>query len=145
MTAIALESTLPAAAKRLSGRPLPVWGAEVLSMPARLLLELPLSPSLALHVPGVEGIVRVSADGEADEGDLGFDLDEWRALVLGVEADRVWPLDLTAFCRRKAAEPAYRLEPVDALAGGQPDPRETWDLATVLDRLGVELLGVEMP
>lgn len=138
----AAHPSLPSA-KPLAGRLLSPLAAEVLRFPARYLLELPLAPALALHVPGLDAAVRISIDGDADEGELALDPDEWRALVVGVEADRVWPRDLAALLRRKASEPAYRVGALDALAGAQPDPRETWDLASVLDRLGAELLSVE--
>lgn len=143
MTAAAVETSLPAAPKTLSGRPLPMWAAEVGALPARCLLELPVPPVLGLHVPGVEEVVRVSADGEVEAGEIGLDLDEWHALVVGVEADRVWPGDLVAILRRKAAEPAYRVDLFDTLAGGQPDPEESWNLAEILDRLDASLLSVE--
>lgn len=144
-TATALETSLPTTAKTLSGRPLPMWAAEVGRMPARCLLELPVPPALGLHVPGLEEVVRVSVDGEVEGGEIGLDLDEWRALVIGAEADRVWPRDLTAMLRRKVAEPAYRIDLFETLAGGQPDAEESWNLGEVLDRLGVSILSVEAP
>lgn len=143
MTAALDRSMLPQSAKPLSGRPLPMWAAEVGQLPARVLLELPAPPVLGLHVPGVDGVLRVSVDGEGEPGEIGLDRDEWHALVVGVEADRVWPRDLVAMLRRKATEPTYRLDLLDALAGGQPDPEESWDLAAVLDRLDAALLSVE--
>jgi len=155
MSAIAHDSRFPVAAhepaaKALGGRPrsagseAPVWCAEVSTIPARVLFALPISPSLAVHVLGIEGAVRFNVDGEeAEPGDVSFDLDEWHALVLATEADRVWPQDFRAICQRKLDEPAYRLELFDALAGAQPDPSERWDVGAILDRLGANLLSVD--
>jgi len=143
MTA-ALDTLPPvAAAKPLSGRPQSPWGAELQGLPASLLFALPVSPALALHVPGVEGVVRITRDGESDDG-LAFDLDEWAALVLGAEADRLWERDFAVICRRKLTEPAYRVDSTDTLAGAQPDPSESWDVGAVLDRLGAQLLSVDL-
>lgn len=143
MTA-ALDTLPPvAAAKPLTGRPQSPWDAEVRGIPAELLFELPVAPALALHVPGVEGVVRITRDGEAEDG-AAFDLDEWAALVVGAEADRLWERDFAVICRRKRDEPAYRVGRVDALAGAQPDPSERWDVGAVLERLGAHLLSVDL-
>jgi len=143
MTA-ALDTLPPvAAAKPLTGRPQSPWGAEVCALPAAVLFELPVAPELALHVPGVDGAVRISRDGEAEDG-VAFDLDEWAALVLGAEADRLWERDFAVICRRKLVEPAYRVDRVDALAGAQPDRSERWDVGAVLERLGAHLLSVDL-
>ena len=129
--------------KIIGGRPLPSWGQDVLALPARLLLELPLPPRLGLHVPGIEGIVRVGRGVDRSfEGDICFDEVEWWSLVRATEADRVWPRDFALMCHRKSD--GHRLEPVDALAGAQPDPTQEWSLRSVLERLGVELLSVEL-
>jgi len=126
------------AGKVIAGRPLPAWCADVLSFPACLLFELPSAPALGLHVPGVEGIVRVGA-----EGAVSFDGPEWINLVIATEADRVWPLDFTALCQKKAAAGAL-LTAEDVLDGAQPDRAERWSVGEVLDRLGVELLSVDL-
>jgi hypothetical protein len=84
---------------------------------------------------------------EADpdsEPDVVFDAEEWVALVVATEADRVWAADFRTFCERKRAEPAWRLELPEALAGGQPDPAERWDLGRVLRRLAADVLSVEL-
>lgn len=122
---------------------------EALSLSARQLAALPLPPRLGLHVPGVPGIVRVELDpAEAGasraEGELVLDRGEWRALVLGAEADRLWPSDLAALCRRKVSDPSFRIDVESALAGAQPDPRESWSVARVLSRVGAELLSIEL-
>ncbi len=124
--------------------------ADALELPAGLLPDLPAPPSLGLHVPGVPGVVRVELDQERAraaraEGELVIDEGEWRALVLGAEADRAWSADLVGFCRRKQSEPSWRIEEETALAGAQPDPSEVWSAARVLDRLGAEVLSIELP
>lgn len=119
---------------------------EVLSLPAILLARLPAPPRLGLHVAGVPGVVRVDPLGMegSEPDDVVFDADEWAALVVAAEADRVWPADLRAFCERKRAEPAWRLELSEALAGAQPDRGERWDLGRVLRRLAASVLSIEL-
>lgn len=122
---------------------------EVLSVPAALIAELPLPPSLGLHVPGIPGLVRVELDpAEADasrrEGALVLDREEWRALVVGAEADRLWPDDLVTLCRRKIREPGFRIDPEVALAGAQPDLRESWSVGRVLARVAAEPRSIEL-
>lgn len=134
-------------------RPAKVLGrprfAEAVALSARRIVELPLPPSLGLHVPGVPGVVRVELDrAEAEaarrEGELVLDRDEWYALVLGAEADRLWPSDLAALCRRKVSEPSFRIDAESALAGAQPDPGESWSVARVLSRVGADLLSIDL-
>ena len=126
------------AGKRLSGRPQPLFGAEVLALPASMLFELPDPPRLGLHVPGVEGIVRVG-----ESAAISFDEAEWNVLVCATEADRVWPRDFALFCRLKA-DSGNPLEAVDALAGAQPDPTVSWTVGDVLERVGATLLSVDL-
>lgn len=161
MTATALESKPPLPAGRTSflrksGRTLPPsstsvstrgsgWAAEVAGLPAQSLFELPLPPALALHVPGIERAIRFTVHPERDEAPrIGFDRDEWRALVIATEADRFWPDDLVELCHRKEADPTFRVELAHALAGGQPDPSERWNVSRVLTRWGVRRLSVEL-
>jgi hypothetical protein len=123
---------------------------EALELPARLLPELPAPPSLGLHVPGVPGVVRVELDPDRalaarSEGELVIDASEWSALVVGAEADRTWSADLVAFCARKLSERAWRIEAETALAGAQPDPGESWTAARVIERLGAQVLSIELP
>lgn len=142
------EPGVSPSARALGGpRPLPPRVSGALELPARLLFELPLAPSLGLHVPGVEGVVRVSRAAEESEDDTSgpsLDAEEWVALVLGAEADRVWPRDLVGLLARKAADPSFRLIPEITLEGAQPDPEERWSLRRLLDRIGAELLSIEL-
>ncbi len=142
------ESARPAARLGRGGsvRPIALHNAEALELPADLLAELPLPPKLALHVPGVPGIVRVllDAEGEGEPGALTFDAEEWRAIVLGAQADRLWPSTFVALCARKRDEPAWRIDAEMALAGAQPDPRQRFSVARVLSRLGAQVLAIEV-
>lgn len=142
--ALALESAAPAkhsaSAKRLGGIPRAA-PAGMSGLAARLLFDLPLPPRLGLRVSGVEGVVEVGAGSPRG---VSFDPDEWGALVAATEADRVWPADFASFCRRKSADPSWRLGLREALAGGQPDPTRSRDLGHVLTRLGAQLLSVEL-
>lgn len=123
---------------------------EALAFSARLLGELPLPPSFGLHVQGVPGVVRVALEPSAAEraraeGEVVLDRGEWHAVVLGAEADRLWPVDFAALCRRKRSEPAFRIEPETTLAGAQPDPAEEWSVAGVLERVGADVLAIDVP
>ena len=109
-----------------------------LACPAALWLEMPRPAVLRLHVPGVPGVVTV----DGTDG-LVFDADEWAALVEAVEADRIWPADFRGFCARKAAEPAWRLEREEALAGAQPDAERSLTVGEVLERIGAQLLLID--
>ncbi len=129
-------------------RPRALRFGEALSVPARDLAELPLPPSLVLRAAGLERLVRVELGASApepSEGELVLDADEWRAIGLGAEADRLWPADLAALLRRKASDPSFRITGEVALAGAQPDPAEAWSAAQVLERIGAEVVAVELP
>ncbi len=122
---------------------------EALSLPSRDLADLPLPPSLVLRVDGVAGYVRVELRADAAEearasGELVIDAAEWRALSLGAEADRVWPAGFAALCAEKKRA-GLRFTPELALDGAQPDVREQWSAARVLERLGAEVVSLELP
>ncbi|GAB5544327.1 MAG: hypothetical protein SangKO_040870 [Sandaracinaceae bacterium] len=138
MGALAIEElSQEIRAELLGGLPrVPDHGA--LACPARLWLEMPRPAVLRLHVPGVPGVVSI----DGTDG-LVFDADEWAALVEGVAADRVWPTDFRGFCARKAAEPAWRLELDEALAGAQPDRERALSVCELLERVGAQLLSID--
>src|SRR5262245_42698495 len=97
------------------------WG-EALSFPASWILDLPRAVELVLHVPGIPGVVRAGRsravlDAARAAGEIAFDAVEWRALVAGAQADRVWALDFRGFCEPKRGEPEWSLSEADALAG----------------------------
>ena len=138
--------SLPLPSAKTLGRP---RDPEVLTLAASLLADLPRPPTLSLHVPGVPGVVYVDtgAGAAAVAGDAerrAFGAAEWRALVLGVEADRVWPADLQRFARRMESEPHWRLSAEEALAGAQPDRSRRWTLGELLERVGAQLVAVEI-
>lgn len=119
-------------------------GGEMESFPARWLADLPLPPRFGLHVPGIEGVVRVElspSENTQDGSDVVFSREEWASVCRGVEADRIWPMDFAAICARKLANPAYRLELVEALAGVEIDESELWALGRVLNRVDAQLVS----
>ena len=139
-----LERTIERASK-VSGRPAIAW-EDALELPAALLPDLPMPPRIALHVPGIPEVVRVELAGEPSDG-LTLDAEEWRALVVAAEADRVWPRDLVALLARKrtaSSERPWRIDRETALAGAQPDPFEAWSAREVLARLGAVVLSIEL-
>lgn len=134
-------------AKRLMRARRPLRWEEALDLPGALLPELPLPPTLALRVPGVAGLVRVvpaAAEGSSSAAEVVLDADEWRAVVLGAEADRLFSAGFTALCARKRSEPRWRIGPEVALDGARPDPRERWSAARVLERIGAEVISIEL-
>jgi hypothetical protein len=64
---------------------------------------------------------------------------ELEALVLGVEAERLWPGDVRGICLRKRLDPGFKLEAQEALCGAQPLPCAPLSLADVLARLDLRL------
>lgn len=128
-------------------RPRGLLYGEALGLPARSLPELPLPPALVLHAGGLCVRVQLGEGGGAARlpSDLVLDAAEWRAIAAGAEADRLWPADFAALCARKRSDPAFRITEEVALAGAQPDPREVWPVARVLERIGARVLAIELP
>jgi hypothetical protein len=144
---IEIERARTAAPKLVRTRALPY--EEALALPARLLGELPLAPSMGVHVRGVPGVVRIELDPARaeiarSEGEITIDADEWRAISFGAEADRLWPADFAALCARKQSEPSFRIEPEMALAGAQIDPDRVWNAQRVLERIGADVLSIDL-
>jgi hypothetical protein len=130
-----------------SVRPLSLRFGEALALPAAVLPDLPVPPAIGLHIPSVPGIVRLALDpqkAEPRDGELVIDAGEWRAIVAGAEADRLWPASFVAFCARKRDEPSWRIEAEIALAGAQPDPNECWSVSRVLRRIGAEVVSIDL-
>lgn len=123
---------------------------EIRELPARLVPNLPLGVTLWLRVPGAPVPVCFTtavASGEPQPvlgSHVVFDRDEIAALVVGVEADRVWCRELLGMCFDKWRRPALRIVAADTLAGALPDATETWSLECVLRRLGATLVHVEL-
>lgn len=140
------ESAARRGAKVLTRALRPLRWSEALELPGRWIAELPCPPALALRVPGVPGLVRVDVAGRcpARPDEVVLDAEEWRSVVLGVEADRLWRADFVGLCARKRSDPSWRIGAEVALAGAQPDPEERWSTARVLARLEAEVLEIEL-
>ena len=121
--------------------------AEVLALPAEHLTGLPLETSFILEGHGFACEI-VWSTGVVSEprraGQLLFDAAEVRALVLGVQAERLWPSDLKGFCLRKLHDPCFQITEGLALGGAQPDLRSPWSVGRLLRWLDIELVGVEL-
>jgi hypothetical protein len=74
---------------------------------------------------------------------IAFDRDELRALVLGVEADRIWHREFLGFCFEKWRAPTFRLSVEQALGGANRDCQAAWSSARFLRRLQAQLSAVE--
>jgi len=132
------EPELDAAAQRLQ--------AELLSLPARHLRELPVQTRIVAHHGGMNrDIVLCSGPDVGSAEGLCFDGDELRALALGVEAERLWAWDFTGFCLLKQHDARFVVTVAIALAGAQSSESEpAWPLGKVLQRLGLVLCSVEL-
>jgi hypothetical protein len=80
---------------------------------------------------------------EAAHAIITFDRDELRALVLGVEADRIWHREFLGFCFEKWRAPAFRVSVEQALGGANRDCEVAWSCARFLRRLQAQLSAVE--
>jgi hypothetical protein len=120
----------------------------LLALPARLLPELPEPVQLRLRVAGAPtpvcfntGALTIARPVLSDE--IEFDAYELKALVLGVEADRIWHPDFLGICFEKWRRPTFQLAAPDALSGANPDPHAQFDLDRVLRRLCAEIVRVD--
>jgi hypothetical protein len=131
----------------------------LLDFPARWLSDLPEPIGIPLLVAGAPVPVVFMTTPHAEEASvlaatIRYDRDELRALVLGVEADRIWHREFLGFCFEKWRRPAYRLSLSEALGGANPDHEQpAWSLERILHRLqarqvhidGFELSAVSRP
>jgi hypothetical protein len=144
-----------------------VAARSLLDFPARWLPDLPEPISLSLLVAGAPVPVVFafatiatiattphSEDAAVLAATIRYDRDELRALVLGVEADRIWHREFLGFCFEKWRRPTFRLSLTEALAGANPDHEQpAWSLERILYRLqarqaridGLELVAVSPP
>jgi hypothetical protein len=122
----------------------PQW-SEALDLPAELLGALPLPPRILVHVPSVPSLVVIHLDIPERIGDVAIDAGEWLAIVRGAEADRMWSADFATLCLRKLAEPSFRIDGETALHGAQPDPGVRWTARAVLERIGAEVISIDLP
>jgi len=74
-----------------------------------------------------------------------YTADEVRALVLGIEADRIWHREFLGFCFEKWRKPSFRVSIVEALDGANPDYEQpAWSFERILRRLQARITGVEV-
>ena len=124
--------------------------AELLSLPARHLQELPVKTRIVAYHQGMNRDIVLCSGLAASPlpsaaASLSFDGDELRALSLGVEAERLWAWDFTGFCLLKQHDPRFHVTEAVALAGAQVSEGErAWPLGKVLERLGLVVSSVEL-
>jgi hypothetical protein len=121
---------------------------DLLSLPARLVPDLPLAFTLTLEIEGAPAKLQLTTELHLDAGDslaevIVLDREEMRALFTGVQADRVWRKDLLGICFDKWRKPEHRLTLEHALAGANPDEQQ-WSLRRVLARLGAVVQSIEL-
>jgi hypothetical protein len=115
-----------------------------------LVPDLPLGFTLTLCVDGAPARLQVTTELRLEAGDsladvIMFDREELRALIAGVQADRMWRKDLLGVCFDKWRKPDHRLTFEVALAGANPDENEAgWSLGRVLSRIGATVEAIEL-
>jgi hypothetical protein len=140
--------------------------AELLTLPARVFSRLPIetrievqstaskqvfvwtSGQLASAEPPAAARRKREERRLAETRARAHELDgaEVDAIVLGLEAERVFSADLTAFSLRKLHDPGFRVTEAHALAGIEPPVRTGRgpSLGEVLAALELELIGIEV-
>jgi hypothetical protein len=150
-------------AKRSSGPDLELSRSELQALPARLLTKLPVETRIFVQAAGTKTeFVFTSALDAPEQEPRGerrrpcwLAASELDALVLGVEAERVFAADLTGFALRKLHDPKFRVTEEHALGGAQhPDAwqdelderggRPAMTLGEVLKVLDLEITGIEL-
>lgn len=125
------------------------WASALLELPARMIGDLPVPVRLRLRAAdGATFLVTPgSSSSEGDEG-IVLDRDEWAAVVLAAEADRLWPADLVHALRRRGA--AGRLSQEGLLDGvgfeqaSRDLPEAGLTVGRVLRRIGARLERVSI-
>lgn len=120
---------------------------ELLGFPADLFADLPCETRLHLELADfADEIVFASVEIPTPDtaGGIAFDGPEIRALVAGVDADRVWPEDFRHWVNEKQASPEHRVTLSEALAGAIRTEVRAPSLGEVLERLGLRLVRVEV-
>jgi hypothetical protein len=121
----------------------PAGAAEVRAFPAELLGSLPVPVSFVLQGLGMSAaIVWTTEPAPSCRDGIVFDADELRALVVGVQGERLWPADLKGFCLRKLHDPSFRVNELLALGGAQPSTGAPWSLGRVLRWFDLELVSI---
>lgn len=127
------------------------WIGDVCDLPAHLIGELPLPAVLRLRA--IDGSVFHLSGGNADvatmreAGMAVLDRDEWSALVLATEADRVWPVDLVRALRARGVSGRLTLDSLlDGITAEQArrDAGRLFSMGKVLARLGARLDAVRI-
>jgi len=122
---------------------------ELLSFPARLLIDLPEGVRFTVHGLGITGEVVLSTSkflvppGASASARLTFSGEELRAIAIGVQAERLSHADLKGYCLLKLHDPGFRVTERIALNGAQPADEAAWTLGRVLQRLELQLATVE--
>jgi hypothetical protein len=124
----------------------------LLEFPGRWLIDLPEPVVLHLRVAGapvpVSFVTHATAScGEAPvlAASISYLPDELHALVLGVEADRIWHREFLGFCFEKWRRPTFRLSVAEALDGANPDHEQpAWSCERILQRLQARVAGFEI-
>lgn len=149
--------------KRSSGPDLELSRSELQALPARLLTKLPVETRIFVQAAGTktEFVFTTALDAPARKPGgtrrqpCWLTASELDALVLGVEAERVFAADLTGFALRKLHDPKFRITEEHALAGAQhPDTwqdevdehgsRPAMALGELLELLDLEITGIEL-
>lgn len=134
----------------VSAEPSPVCVAvtELLAFNPRFIPQLPLPTTLLCRRQDGGGLMVATTSRAAYEaaraaGVTVFAGGEFLAMVVAAENERGTPAELARWCKRKAAEPAWRLTQDAAMSGVEPDATAPqWLLGGVLWTLGAELLAV---
>jgi hypothetical protein len=150
-------------AKRSSGPDLELTRSELQALPARLLTKLPIETRILVQASVTKGEFILSTGPDApvqkprDERrrPCWLSASEVDALVLGVEAERVFASDLTAIALRKLHDRSFRVTEEHALGGAQhPEAgpsdgedlhrRRAMTIGQVLAELDLEITGIEL-
>jgi hypothetical protein len=119
--------------------------SEALAFPAEHLGGLPVATRFVLQGLGISLPIVWTSEAKPDCRDgIVFDAEELRALVSGVQAERLWPADLKGFCLRKLHDSSFRVNEAVALGGAQPVRGRAWSLGRVLRWFDLELERIEL-
>jgi hypothetical protein len=123
---------------------LPLAMREVLSLPARLISELPRATTLLLSDGTLITTSKAVYEAARKVRDVVFMGIELRALALAADHERASPAVWKLWRARKADDSAWKLSAAHALGGaGSPEPKGS-TLARVLRCYGVELFDVSI-
>lgn len=143
--------------KRSSGSDLELMRLELETLPARLFTQLPVETRITVQAHGTQKEFVLTTASEAParagrssvRGPCWLVASEVDALVLGVEAERTFAADLTAFALGKLRDRSFRVTEEHTLAGAQaPDPDlddlRSLTLGELLEALELEITRIEL-